>query len=338
MLNERLTRWLKFGLALGVSVAFTALFLLNTDLGEVADALAGADYFYVAPALGLFALSLAARAVRWHYLYRPHRSLDPRRLLPSLLVGYAGNNLLPLRAGELLRAQHLADRAEVPRMVTFGTFIMERVFDFMVLSTFVLWGVLLAGVSGAYLGVALLLAAGTAAGLVVTLVLARRPTLLSRLLARPLPLVPERVRLDLCSLSESFFAGFSCLTSLSLFLTVALVTAVAWALEVSMYWVLGLAFDLQVDFITIAFAGAAANVAMSVPSAQGGVGPFQYYAKEALLKFDVAVPAAAAYAVALHIFLVAPVSLLGLFVLWRSTIPSRRPVAAPVSQTAEAVE
>jgi len=336
-MDERLARWLKFGLALAVSAAFTALFLLNTDLDAVADALAGANYLYVVPGLALFAVSVAARAVRWHYLYRPHRDLDWRGILPSLLVGYAGNNLLPLRAGELLRAQHVADRAGVPRMVTFGTFIMERLFDFMVLATFVLWGVLLAGVSGAYLGVALLLATGTAAGFVVAVVLAHRPTLLSRLMSHPWPLVPERIRLELGSLSESFFSGFSCLTSAYQFVAVCAVTAVAWGLELAMYWVVSNAFELDVDFITIAFAGAAANVAMSVPSAQGGVGPFQYYAKEALLKFQVSGPAAAAYAVALHIFLVAPVSLIGLLVLWRSTMPSAPAVQAP-APAAEAVE
>ncbi|HXH22607.1 MAG TPA: lysylphosphatidylglycerol synthase transmembrane domain-containing protein [Dehalococcoidia bacterium] len=320
-MQGRLGRWLKFLLALAVSIAFSALFLLSTDLGEVADALASADYLYVVPGLALFVVSVVARAVRWQYMFRP-RDIPWPGLLPSLLVGYAGNNLLPLRAGELLRAQHLADRAAVPRMVTFGTFIMERLFDFMVLSTFVLWGVLLSDVSGAYLGLALLLAGGTASGFVVALVLARRPALLSKLTARPWPLVPERIRLELGSLTESFFSGFSCLTSLRRFLIVALMTAVAWGFELSMYWVVSEAFALGAGFITIAFAGAAANVAMSVPSAQGGVGPFQYYAREALLRFDVAGPAAAAYAVALHIFLVAPVSLVGLLVLWRSTLPS----------------
>jgi uncharacterized protein (TIRG00374 family) len=334
-MDGRPGRWLKFILALAVSVAFSTLFLLSTDLGEVADALAGANYLYVVPGLALFAVSLLARAARWRYMY-VGLDLPWQRLVPSLLVGYAGNNLLPLRAGEILRAQHLADRASVPRMLTFGTFLMERLFDFMVLSTFVLWGVLLADVSGAYLGVALLLAGGTAAGFVVALVLAHRPALLQKLTAKPWPLVPERIRLELGSLSESFFTGFACLTDLRRFLMVGAMTAAAWSFELAMYWVISEAFALDTGFITIAFAGAAANVAMSVPSAQGGVGPFQYYAREALLKFQVAGPAASAYAVALHIFLVAPVSLLGLVVLWRSTLPVAEPEAPrPVVKVAE---
>ena len=40
----------------------------------------------------------------------------------------------------------------------------------------------------------------------------------------------------------------------------------------------------------------------------------------------------AAYALALHLFLVAPVSLVGLVVLWRMTLPGARKRAVPVPE------
>jgi len=94
-----------------------------------------------------------------------------------------------------------------------------------------------------------------------------------------------------------------------------------------MYYLIAEAFSLNASFIEVAFAGAAANVSLSLPSAQGGVGPFQVFATEALLKFDVPQNDAAAYALALHFFLIVPVSLVGLLVLWRSTLPGVRRAA-----------
>ncbi len=317
MPGQSIRRWVKIAVALGFTVLFSAIFIRAIDVGATVDALAAANYLYVVPALGLFAISVGARSLRWQLLYLPEWRLSVRRLLPSLLVGYAGNNLLPLRAGELLRAQHISDSVSVPRMVTFGTFIIERLFDFMVLSTFVLWGTVLVGKGGAYLGIALLLAGLTAAGLMIGVVVANNPGIYRRFVTRPLPLLPEFIHEELASLSESFFQGFSCLTSASRFVAVAVVTAAAWGLELGMYWVLSAAFDLQAGFITIAFAGAAANVALSLPAAQGGVGPFHAAAREALAAFSVPVDSAAAYVVALHIFLIVPVSLVGLAVLWR---------------------
>lgn len=318
-----LTRWIKFGLALGVSLAFTAYFLLNTDLREVADALADANYAYVAPALALFAASVVARAARWDQLYRPHRALSTWTLLPSLLVGYAGNNLLPLRAGELLRAQHLADHGRVPRMVSFGTFIMERLFDFIVLAGFVLLGVVVAGEGSGYVAAAAVLFGGTIFGFVVALYFANSPAQARTLVGRRLP-IPARFRDEVADLTESFLLGCACLTDRRRFAVVSAMTALAWLLELGMYWVLTPAFGLEADFVSVAFAGSAANVAMSLPAAQGGIGPFHAAAKEALAAFSITGPAVQAYVVALHIFLVAPVSLVGLAVLWRSTLPSVR--------------
>ena len=321
------SRWLKFFVALGVSAVFTWLFLRSVNLHDVGEALADANYVYVAPALGLFALSLVFRALRWRYFLQPEQDLGWRELLPSLLVGYAGNNLLPLRAGELLRAQHLADHRGVARMQTLGTMVMERLFDGLVLATFVLWGLLLVHVGTAYLGLGLLLAGGALGGFVACTVLARRPDLPGRI-AQSLPFLAPQHRVALARWGDSFRSGFSVLTSPSRCLLAALTSAAAWGLELAMYWLIAQAFDLHASFITIAFAGSAANVAMSLPSAQGGVGPFQFFATQALLEFDIAQNAAAAYSLALHLFLVGPVSLVGLVVLWRSTLPGRRRVAA----------
>jgi uncharacterized protein (TIRG00374 family) len=333
--NERLRRWLKFVLALGVSVAFSVLFIRSVDLDEVADALAAADYVYVVPALALFAASVASRALRWAYFLQPQWKLSWWQLLPSLLVGYAGNNLLPLRAGELLRAQHLAQREGVSRMHTFGTLMMERLFDGIVLATLVLWGLLLADVSTAYLGVGIALAALAVGGFVICAVLARKPGVANWVAALPLPLVSDRAREIAADLGGSFLNGFSVLTDGRRFALASLTSVAAWGLELAMYWLISLSFDLHASFITIAFAGAAANVALSLPTAQGGIGPFHHFATQALVRSAIAAEAAAAYAVALHLFLIVPVSLVGLLVLWRTTLSSarRQPTPAPVMET-----
>lgn len=326
-------RWLKFLVALAVSVVFSALFIRSIDIDAVGDALADADYIYVAPALALFAVSLFFRALRWRYLLAPARSLTWRELMPSLLVGYAGNNLLPLRAGELLRAQHLSDHHGVARMHTFGTLMMERLFDGLVLATFVLWGLVVVDIGTAYLGVGLVLLAASLSGFVICTLLALNPTVATRLAS--LPFLPERLRAPLVGLGESFLQGFSVLTCPSRFGLAAVTTAAAWGFEMGMYALIGRAFDLHASFLGIAFAGSAANVAMSLPSAQGGVGPFQYFCTQALLKFEIAKNAAAAYSLALHIFLVVPVSLVGLLVLWRSTLPGARRARGTASTPVE---
>ena len=335
--SERFKRWLKLVVALAFTIFFSYLFIDGIDLDEVSEALAGANYLFVIPALALFAASLVFRALRWRYFLLPERDLTWRELLPSLLVGYAGNNLLPLRAGELLRAQYLAQHQGVARMQTFGTLLMERLFDGFVLATFLLWGLLLAGAGAAYLGVGLALAGLTTGGFVFCFLVAHYPRLPARFAALPLPFLTPWLREQIAGLGTSFLHGFGVLKSSRRFVLAALTSGAAWGLELGMYWLISRAFELDASLITIAFAGSAANVAMSLPAAQGGIGPFQYFATEALLEFGVAPAAAAAYALALHIFRVVPVILVGRIVLWRAALPGGRRArgAAPAFEAPE---
>jgi uncharacterized protein (TIRG00374 family) len=324
-------RWLKFLIAIGGSLFFAFLFVRGVDLDEVADALGDADYVYVLPALALFAVSVVARSVRWRYFFLPQPDLTWRQLLPSVLIGYAGNNLLPLRAGELLRAQHLAERYGIARMQTFGGLLMERLFDGAALAAFVVWGLLLADIGAAYLGAGLILGAGSIGGFVFCLVVVRKPAITRWGGSLPLPFLTPSRREVIANLSESFLGGFSVLQSTGRTLAAGWWTVAAWLSELAMYWLISEAFNLDASFVAVAFAGAAANVSLSLPSMQGGIGPFEVVATEALEKFDIATDAAAAYALALHFFLIVPVSLVGLAVLWRSTLQRSRYPSTPTS-------
>ncbi len=320
MQSRSFPTWLKLLATLGVSVLFLYLFLRGLDLHDVAESIKHADFELVPLGLALLAASIVARAFRWQTFYNPGA---PRLgvLFSTLLITYAGNNLLPLRGGELLRAQILLERANVSRMRTLGVALIERLLDLFVLGVFVVIGRFIVDIGIAFLGTGLLVAAGATVGMV----LARFVTqgLPGRIAAIGWLPLKDAWRVKLRFWGEWLIDGFSVLRSGPLFLQAMLWTAVAWALEFGMYYIIARAFHIDESFLTLAFVGASANLALSIPSSQGGVGPFQWVAKEALLKFGVAANAAAAYALALHVLLVVPVTLVGLLVFWL-LVPHRR--------------
>jgi len=324
-LSQRARLWAKLLLTVLVSLFFVYVFLQGIDLGEVVDALVQADYVYVPFALLLFAASLVLRALRWQVFYRPGK-VPLRVLFPVLLITYAGNNLLPLRAGEIVRAQVLRDRAGISRLRTLGAAAVERLFDFAVLGPFVLCGVFLGDIGLAFASVGLVLAGGAVFGLALGWAFVRRPDALER--ALPRRIVPAGWRERAKEYGDLFRAGLGVLGSGAQFRDAAVLTLAAWLLEFGMYYLMAASFSLGESYPTIAFAGAAANLALSIPFSQAGVGPFQAVTKEALLRFGVGTNAAAAYAIALHIVLVAPVSVAGLLVLW-ATLQSGRALIRP---------
>jgi len=118
---------------------FLGLFFWRTDLGDMADALADANYLWFAPAIAVWFVSAWFRSLRWRYLLRPIADLPARTLYPVVVIGYMANNLLPARTGELVRAYIMGERHRLSLMATLGTISVERLFDGLVLLAFLVF-------------------------------------------------------------------------------------------------------------------------------------------------------------------------------------------------------
>ena len=56
---------------MGVSLVLLLVLLYQVDLSEMGDALANANYLYLAPSIALYFVAVYFRAVRWRYLLSP---------------------------------------------------------------------------------------------------------------------------------------------------------------------------------------------------------------------------------------------------------------------------
>jgi uncharacterized protein (TIRG00374 family) len=115
---------------LGVGIAAVALFFTfrNVSLREVLDSIFGLHYQYLPLALACFGITFVLRAYRWHYFCRSLKRIPTGRLYSPLMIGFMGN-LLPARAGEFIRAYLLGKRENLSFSASFGTVVVERIFD-----------------------------------------------------------------------------------------------------------------------------------------------------------------------------------------------------------------
>ena len=85
------------------------------------------DLAAVAAAVALYGVCTALRAERWRLLLRDVGARPARADAYGLTaVGYMGNNVLPARAGDLMRVVLMAPRAQVSRRGVVGTLLAER--------------------------------------------------------------------------------------------------------------------------------------------------------------------------------------------------------------------
>ena len=299
------------------SAFFLVLLLRQVQLDEVGDAFRGVEWIWVVLAGVPFAAALWVRALRWQMILRPAVELRSSEATSLVVIGYAANNVLPIRVGEVVRAVLVERSTGAARMLVLGTIVVERVFDGLILALFLALTLATAGSNDTLRLLAIVAAAGFVIATLILAWVAARPRQASTRLMRLLRFLPDRVRGRPRQWLGSFLGGLGQLRGIEAWTMVAGATALSWGLEAGAYWLVGEAFGLGLDpWLYLGVAGAA-NLAIAAPSTAGGIGPFEFFAREVLVVFGVATATGTAYALALHALILVPVVLAGLLLLWQ---------------------
>lgn len=112
----------------------------NVSIEELGNALRAVHYIYLVPAVFLVALTFLFRAIRWSYLVGSVKEVKTVDLFSPLMIGFMGN-ILPARAGEVIRAYLLGKKENLSFSASFATIFVERLMD-MLLFLMLLVGVL----------------------------------------------------------------------------------------------------------------------------------------------------------------------------------------------------
>ena len=313
-----------------MSAFFLVLLLRQVDRGELGAALRDVRPGWLLVAAPVYLGALWTRAWRWRLILRPHLRLGGRDAFAMLVIGYAANNVLPVRAGEFVRAGLLQRDHGAPWSVALGTIVVERIFDGLVLTAFLVVTVALAGGNAALRALAVAGAAGFLAASVLIALLAARPRAGAGVATALLRFAPAGLRSRASGWVEGFVGGLTALGGGRSWAVVTAATAATWGLEAAAYGLVGRAFGLGLDAPLYAGVTGAANLAIVAPSTAGGVGPFEFFAREAATVFGAATATATAYALALHALLIVPLVLLALLLLWRRGLGLRTLARAPV--------
>lgn len=315
---------------LGVLISLTLIWysLRGLNLSDLAEVLAQANYWWLAPGVAVYFVAVWARAWRWHHLLKPLKVIPTNKLFPTVAIGYFGNNILPARAGELLRAVVLKKDEDIPVSASLATIIVERVFDGVVMLGFVFVNLSelarLTQSSGFVGDIRTLALIGTGVflgALAVFLGMAMFPerslALVRTLVQR---LIPPKHAEKILGLTGRFLGGLASLRSPRMILMVFLTSVVIWLLETAKYWFVMHAFPFQVSFFALMLMNGIVNLATTIPSAPGYVGTFDAPGIAVLQAYNVNKAIAAGYTLALHAALWAPITLLGGYFMLRKGI------------------
>lgn len=307
-------RWLTFILGLGISAFFVWLGLRTLDRDLLWKTIQSIDAGWLGVAAVVYFLAAYILAWRWYYLLRPVKPVHPNRLFPIVIIGYMGNNIYPARIGELVRAYILKRSEQINYAPSLATILVERIFDGLVLLSFILLALLFVDFDEPALQMAIYITAPLFVGaLLVFSVLALRPETTRRVYTTIITwLIPAAVLQEkLVQLAEHFMKGLETLRTPRLLLLTWISSLASWTVEASTYWIVLHAFNFTVTFWVLMLAMGFANLTTIIPSAPGYVGSFHLAVGVTLTAFGVSKEDAGAYAVVMHLILWLPVTLVG---------------------------
>ena len=331
MFHHKLT---KICLSLSLGAVFLLLFIFQLDLQAVLENLRGMQYQFLAPALLFYFLAFAVRVYRWQLILNPISFLSFGQLASPLAVGYMANNLLPVRMGEIIRSYYLARKTSLSGISVLGTLIVERTFDGLTLACLFMFSALAVPYTvevhlfGEVQSLsAWLLSLVCSIPFVISFVTifgsAYSPRLRHKIQVWIKLFLPRFIGCRLGQIFDRLVVGMISLLNLRTVSFLSIASIAVWILESGVYYWLMRCFRLENSFdnLTIMLLAciavtAISNLATALPTSQGGIGPFEFFATLTLLAFNVEVNLAGAYVVVLHLVLLAPITVLGLLVLW----------------------
>jgi hypothetical protein len=323
-------------LGIVITVVFLALALRNVDLAAVMAELATADYRFLLPAALCTLVGYLLRSLRWQVILHPVHQVPFRTLFPVLMLGFATNNILPARVGEVVRAYALGRKTEVPASLSLATIVVERLFDGLTLLLLMALALQLAPLVEdndrlRLVEVASVAIFATALAVLILLLVFRERALASLAwLLRPLP---DRWSRRAGAMAESFILGLRCLRHPGVVVRIAAFSLLVWTAEAASYALVARAFDLNLGprqyAAAMLFLLVFVNLGIMIPSAPGYIGTFQFFARLALSAFAVPAERAVGLSVLAHATQYVLVTGIGLVILWREHLSLTRLAGAP---------
>jgi uncharacterized protein (TIRG00374 family) len=296
-----------------LSILLLVLAFWNVDFAKLMSVTAGASLLPIAAVAAINFVVVGIKAYRWKVVLGATKDVKLSTALLATVVGFMANNVLPARAGELVRIIVLGKKEGISKTTVLGTLALDRVFEGV--------GMLVVLASLPFLletpdwmrkGTLVFVIVMTAV-LAVLIVMVR---LESGKWVTWIP-VSEKWSMFLQTMVGKLKDGLRTLNNPGTTLVVLALSVFGWIVQAFMVWLclhsigLGGRFGLShALFILMVI-----NMGIMAPAAPGNIGTFEFSAMLALGFLDVDSTPALSFALIYHFVQMIPLTLAGILAL-----------------------
>ncbi len=306
----------KIGLILSLGISCIAIFWLihKVNWQEFQQAVSQVNYYWLLFAALIYLLGFLPRGLRWQLMLSTIQKVTLSDSIQVVVLGYAANNLLPFRLGEIVRAYIMGKKNDISKITCLASIATERIIDGIVIVSL--------------LGLSMISLTSTIqqAESLKQILLTGGLLFLSAVFCLILVLVfSERIlgvwkkllgQVGLAQL-EKVIQSLSFLRTKKILVQVLALSGVVWLLEGAMFvlilWVMGFENPVATGYFCLGII----NLTILIPSAPGYVGVFQAASVFAFLALGYSESSGLAYGLIIHLAQYVPVTIIGILIFFR---------------------
>lgn len=311
----RKRNWIFGIIGLATSALFLWLALRNVNYSELSSEIAKAS-------IGILILTQATKLIGFYFLtirsfimLKPLRIYSLRVLFKSIFVSFVGNNVLPMRMGEILRIGYLANHGKLPATSCLAVVMTERMLDtfclLLILFCMLAMGIAHLPITGSlYVAAALIVCV-----MFIFITIAYKPGKCIVFCQGMSRIFGSRISRSLNQKIERFVEGLSALSSFGVIIAVIMLTIGYLITNILTVQLWLLAFDVSLPWYVPIVVMLFIAFGLALPSSPGYIGTYHYFAIMGLQIFGVMHTQATSIVLVGHALAIVPFTVLGIFLL-----------------------
>ncbi|WP_020528952.1 lysylphosphatidylglycerol synthase transmembrane domain-containing protein [Flexithrix dorotheae] len=302
------------------SIFVIFLILLKIEVKVTIEELSKLNVFYFIFLSGIYLMTFFLRAFRWKLMLN-NSNVNYSLCLEGIVIGFAGNNVIPARGGELLRMEFFSKKTGINRVTTISSVFGEKILDGVSLILFMLLGIYLAKenllevlwLRKLFISINIIFSSFIGLIFISKIFRARIGLFFKTHRSKYLRLVGNGFQ-KITEGLDFFEINFNTFLIMQIGLII-------WLLEGSMFMI-GLYFlGVEVDFFPVGLIILSiVNFGLLVPSSPGFIGVFQAMTILGLSMFGVSNESALSLGVLIHAAQYIPITIWGIIILLKSTV------------------
>lgn len=305
-----------FYLGILISIIFLFFSFRNVEFSLFLENLRELSIAYILLSMVCMLFGYFIRAIRWKYILI-NQNIKFSNLFSASMIGNMGNNIFPMRAGEIIRCYILGYQEKISKSRILASVMFERVLDGITVLVFFIISLLFSNVGNIFIDGAVIALLVFGFVLLVMIISKNYQERFFKILSYIFYFFPDRVKVKLNNISSSFLTGLDIINSKRYFLISIIYSFIFWGSGIlGIYFVLlstnnTIPVDLPIILIS------ALVIGVMIPSAPGFIGTYHYVVILILGLYGWEKASSASIGVILHgIQFIVPI-IIGLYLLFR---------------------